>query len=249
MTTRSEMLQLASDILKANPDPKPATVRVRYRGSRPVFNWHKKYDAKGAACLWMVARERLPMEAANDNEPTKEMGVDRRKDGKPRGKNPDPRSLDAYLALPHERPRLGDVEPRQTPLPGWFPWFDMKPQREVFDFHPDCRFGFCAPAIAEGAIFLGAIGGLGQPKMGKRRGAVRQNSDGTFDAPPLEVETVIEVMLAGGTVSDVGKALGARGAYSVRRGGAAILAAGKWAERIVLSANDNLSRSLKKYAA
>lgn len=230
--TRKEMLAEADAILKANPEPKTPAVRIRYRGQRPAWNWLRKQDEKGAAALWLVCRDRLPPEAANDNQPTKGMGVDRRKDGNPRGKNPDPRSLDAYLALPSVIPRLGDAEPQPIRRAGWdgeSRGISIKPQRDVFNFHPDCRFGYCAPAIAEGAIFLGAQGGLGQPKMGKRRGDVRRLDEPAMPAPSEEVDTVIEAVLAGATVAGVGEALGANGGYADRRGGAALLAAAKWA--------------------
>lgn len=55
-------------------------------------------------------------------------------------------------------------------------------------------------------------------------------------APPGDVETVIEVILSGGNVADVGKAFGAKGGYADRRGSAELLAAGRWAKLAV--AND-----------
>ncbi len=200
------------------------------------MNWLKKHDEKGAAALWLVARDRLPPEAANDNQPSKGMGVDRRKDGKPRGRDPDPRSLDAYLALPAVKPRLGAAEPEPARCSNWdgeSRGISIKPQRDVVEFHPNCRFGFCAPAIAEGAIFLGAEGGLGQPKIGKRRGDIRRVDGPELPKPSDEVDTVIETLLSGGNVADVGKALGARGGYADRRGGEALLAAGKWARMAI----------------
>ena len=242
--TRKEMLQVANDILKANPEPKQPAVRIRYRGGRPAMNWLRKHDAKGAAALWLLARERLPLEAANDNASAgdaKGMGLDRRKDGKARGKDPDPRSLEAYMALPAVQPRLGDAEPELVLAGNWdaeMRGITIKSQREVFDFHPDCRFGFCAPAIAEGAIFLGAIGGLGQVKMGKRRGDIRRVDEHETPTIPEEIDTVLEVILSGGNVADVGKALGARGGGADRKGGKALLAAAQWAWRL-FATNDN----------
>lgn len=236
MMTRAEMLRRADAILRANPEPKQPAVRVRYRGTRPAWNWLKKHDEHAAAALWLVARDRLPMEAANDNEPAKGLGMDRRKDGKPRGRNSDPRSIDAYLALPAVKPRLSDPEPEPARTGNWdgeSRGITIKPQRDVFDFHPDCRFGYCAPAIADGAIFLGAEGGLGKPKIGKQRGDIRRVEAPETPRPPEEVDTVIEVMLSGGNVADVGKALGAKGGYADRRGGAALLAAGQWAKAAI----------------
>ncbi|MER9762417.1 hypothetical protein [Mesorhizobium sp. M0138] len=243
-TTRKEMLAAADAILRGNPDKRTA-VRIRFRGGRPALNWLKKHDEKGAAALWLVARERLP-QAANDNLPTEAgLNVDRsRKDGKPRGRNPDPRSLEAYVALPSTKARLGDPEPEPASRPWWFgrgdaeqPRISIKPQRQDFEFAPNCCFGFCEPAVAPGAIFLGAIGGLGQPKQGKSRGDVRLTTAASKANPPVAIGTVIEVILSGGNVADVGKAFGAKGGYADRRGGAALLAAGRWAKLVI--ANDN----------
>jgi len=235
------MVYIADAILKANPAPHEAAVRIRYRGKRPAWNWLQKSDRDGAAALWLIARERLPLEAANDNKPSEEMGIDRRKDGKPRGQDPDPRSLDAYLALPSVQPRLGDSDTNPVHWSGWHSdVVAIKPQRQPGEYpmHPFGRFTRCLPAIAEGAVFLGAQGGLGQPKIGKQRGDVRRVDEPTIATPPEEVDTGIEVILSGGNVSDVGKALGAKGGYADRRGGAALLAAGGWAKRAV--ANDRI---------
>jgi hypothetical protein len=236
MSTRKELLQAADAILTANAEPKQPAVRIRYRGGRPAMNWLRKRDAEAAAALWLIARDRLPREADNDNEPTRGKGVDRRKGGKPRGRDPHPRSHDAYLALPAATPRLGDAEPEPVKRAGWdgeSRGIAIKPQRDVFDFHPDCRFGYCAPAIASGAIFLGAEGGLGQPRPHLNRGDVRRVDEPEMAKPPEEFDTVIEEVLAGATVADVGKALGARGGYADRRGGAALLAAGEWAKAAI----------------
>ncbi|CAN7459051.1 hypothetical protein [Mesorhizobium sp. LjNodule214] len=239
-TTRKEMLAAADAILKASPESR-TTARIRYRGGRPAWNWLKKHDECGAAALWFIARERLP-QAANDNLPTEAgLNVDRsRKDGRARGKNPDPRSLDAYLALPTVQPRLGDAELEPATGGNWDAesrGIAIKPQRHIFKFSQNCRFGFCEPGIAPGAIFLGSIGGLGRPKQGKSRGDVRLAGGAVPSAPPYDVETVIEIILSGGNVADVGKAFGARGGYADRRGGAELLAAGRWAKHAI--ANDN----------
>lgn len=244
MTTRVEAVRQADEILKANPDKRPSA-RIRYRGGRPAMNWLRKRDEQGAAALWLVASTRLP-QAENDNtrEPNLTQ-VDRRPSGKPRGANPDPRSLDAYLAMPPVKPRLGDPDPEPARTGNWdgeSRGITLKPQRDVHDLHPDCRFGFCAPAIADGAIFLGAIGGLGKPKAGKQRGDVRRVEVPDKLRQPEEVDTVIEVILSGGSVADVGKALGANGGYADRRGGAALLAAGGWAK--AAAANDNFGRRI-----
>lgn len=236
MITRKEMLAAADAILTANPPEKRTAARIRYRGGRPALTWMKKHNATGAAALWLVARERLP-QAANDNLPIEAgLNVDRsRKDGRPRGKNADPRSLDAYIALPAVQPRLGDPEPEPPRTGNWDAvsrGVAIKSQEWI---HPDAvftsatRFSFHPPEIAEGASFLGSIGGLGQLKMGKRRGDVRLTGCTDPANPPPEIDAVIETILAGGGVADVGKALGAKGGHADRRGGAALLAAGRWA--------------------
>lgn len=240
MNTRLEMLHAADAILKENPEPKTPSVRIRYRGQRPALNWLKKQDEKAAAALWRVARQRLPLDAANDNQANaKGLGVDRRKDGKARGKNPDPRSLDAYLAIPGIVPRLGDAEPKPVSLSQWdgeSRGITIKCQDWL---HPDAvftdrtAFSFHPCAIAPGAMFLGSIGGLGQPKMGKTRGDVRRVEDGTIAKPPSEIDVVIETTLAGGNLADVGRALGANGGHADRRGRRAVLAAGKWAIKAI----------------
>lgn len=240
-SARKQILAEADAFLRKHPEPKQAAVRVRYRGGRPTLNWLKKHDAAGAAALWLIARQRLP-EAANDNHVPESLSVDRsRKDGRPRGKNPDPRSLDAYLALPATQPRLGDdAAPQPARLGQWdgdSRGITVKPQRDVFEYHPGCRFGFCAPVIAEGAFFIGAIGGLGRPKAGKQRGDIRRVERPEMPSLPAAVEKVIEVVLAGGNVADVGLAFGARGGGADRRGGKELRDAGAWAKALV--ANDN----------
>lgn len=240
-TTRKQMLEAADAFLKANPEENRTSVRIRYRGRRPAWNWLKKHDVKGAAALWLVARERLP-QAANDNLPTEAgLHIDRsRKDGRPRGKNPDPRGLDAYLALPPVKPRLGDPAPKPASSGNWDAvsrGMSIKPQRQDFEFSPNCCFGFCEPAIAPGAIFLGSIGGLGRPKQGKSRGDLRFMDAADAVSPPADIDAVIEVILAGGNVADVGKAFGARGGHADRRGGAELLAAGRWAKISVATGN------------
>ncbi|MBZ9815047.1 hypothetical protein [Mesorhizobium sp. CA7] len=242
-SSRREILAEADVFLRAYPEPTVPAVRVRYRGGRPALNWLKKHDALGAAALWLLARERLPV-AANDNDAHAEgLAVDRsRKDGKPRGKNADPRSLDAYLALPPIQPRLGDSDLQPARLGQWdgdSRGITIKPQRQPgdYDLYRFGRYTKCLPAIAEGASFIGAAGGLGQPKKGKRRGDIRRVEGSETQTPPAAVDSVIEVILAGGNVADVGIAFGARGGGADRRGGKELRAAGAWARTAV--ANNN----------
>ncbi|RUW40412.1 MAG: hypothetical protein E5V37_04770 [Mesorhizobium sp.] len=242
-STRKQVLYAADAFLKANPEPKKPAVRIRYRGGRPALNWLAKQDPVGAAALWLIARQRLPV-PANDNDAVAEgLALDRsRKDGKPRGKNADPRSLDAYLALPSIQPRLGDPEPQPARLGRWdgeSRGITIKPQRQPGDYklYPFGRYTKCQPAIAEGTSFIGAAGGLGQPKVGKHRGDVRRAEEPVILTPPAAVDNVIEVILAGGNVAAVGQAFGARGGGADRRGGKELCEAARWARAVV--ANDN----------
>lgn len=234
-SSRQRMLRVADDILKANPELKEPSVRIRYRGTRPAWNWLKKHDEAGAAAFWLFARERLPEDVANDNEPVDGLSADRRKDGKLRGKNADRFGIDAYLALPGIKPRLGDPE-GQSFASGWFSDVTtIKPQRKPGDYplHRHGSFTKCAPAVAAGAFFLGLAGGLGQEKLGKRRGDIRRVDGADLPDVPDDINTVIELVLSGSNVADIGRALGARGGYVDRRGGAALLAAGRWAKMAI----------------
>ncbi|TGR71769.1 hypothetical protein EN832_34840 [Mesorhizobium sp. M1C.F.Ca.ET.189.01.1.1] len=56
-------------------------------------------------------------------------------------------------------------------------------------------------------------------------------------ALPEAVDSVVEVILAGGNVADVGLAFGARGGGADRRGGKELRDAGTWAKTAV--PNDN----------
>ncbi|EFG8199621.1 hypothetical protein BMB17_004825, partial [Escherichia coli] len=192
-----------ADALIAANDNKAPQERIRFRGQRPAWNWLRKQDERAAAALWLVARRMLP-DAANDNHEPGLGGLDRREDGKARGPNVRPASVEGYLALPCEKPRLGDA-PRVAMDFWWRDQIDrnpeprayaIKPQRDVFAFHSNCRFGFCAPAVAYGAHFLGAAGGLGKPKMGKRRGDIRRIDDTELPEMPDRILAIIEAMLS-----------------------------------------------------
>ncbi|MBB4580383.1 hypothetical protein GGE45_002713 [Rhizobium aethiopicum] len=236
LSSRRQMLRVADDILKANPEQKEPSLRIRYRGTRPAWNWLKKHDEAGAAAFWLFARERLPEDAANDNEPVDGLGADRRRGGKLRGRNSAPLGIDAYLSLPGIKPRLGDPHCQPSAWSGWFSDVTtIKPQRKPGDFplHRHGSFTKCAPAIAPGAFFLGLAGGLGQEKMGKRRGDVRRVDAADLPDVPDDINNIIELVLSGANVADIGRALGARGGYADRRGGAALLAAGKWAKMAI----------------
>jgi hypothetical protein len=234
--SRKEMMAAADAVLKANPEPKQATVRIRYRGSRPAWNWLEKHDKHGAAALWLIARRHLPQPANDNTANASGMGLDRRKDGKPRGPSAEPRSLEAYLDLPAAKPSPLTAASAERvavrPLTGFHGRFGLKPAIQAV-VQADCTYTLADDAIAYGACFLGAEGGLGRPKAGKQRGDVRR-----VDAPeqpdiPEEIDRTLEVMLAGGNVAEVGQALGAKGGYADRRGGIALLAAAEWAKGAV----------------
>lgn len=237
-TTRKKMLQEADRILKADNDNTPRQKEARFRGGRPALNWLAKNNEHGAACLWLVARQRLP-QAANDNRADAAgMGLDRRASGKPRGRDPAPRSIEAYLAMPAAAPRLGDADPLPITVPAnssysELPRITIKPQRPDMPFHASCRFGFCAPTIAVGAGFIGADSGLGQPRPNTKRGDVRRIEEPGYPAPPTEIDKVIEAILARATVEGVGKALGKSGGYADRAGKKALMTAARWAVGLV----------------
>ncbi|MGE0280823.1 MAG: hypothetical protein AB7P20_09455 [Rhizobiaceae bacterium] len=138
---------------------------------------------------------------------------------------------EAHLAQPGVRARLGDLESAATTnYSGWHSGvFAIKPQRPAYPFHPDCRFGYCAPAIAEGATFLGAAGGLGKAKAGKRKGDVRKVDEQDLPNMPDRIFLTIELMLARADLAGVGRAHGYKGGYADRVGKRAMREAGRWA--------------------
>lgn len=233
--SRKEMLAEADAFLKANPRPKQATTRVRYRGGWPAAKWLAKHDKPGASALWKIAHRRLQRPANDNIAEAAGMGLDRRKDGKPRGPNADPRSLEAYLDLPAAKPSpLAATSAERVPvrpLTGFHGRFDLKPSIRAV-VHADCTYTLADDAIAHGAIFLGAEGGLGQPKIGKHRGDVRRVAEPELPDIPEEIERIIEVVLSGGNVADVGRALGATGGHADRKGGAALRAVAEWAKKV-----------------
>lgn len=227
----------ADALLAAANDNTPPKARIRFRGGRPALNWLRRQDERAAAALWLVARRHLP-EAANDNlSDAKGMGVERRKNGKPRGTDADPRSLEAYLKLPSEKPRLGDADATPGPLRGW--WSDTIVVKSQEWTHPEAEFtestrmSWHPPGIAHGAIFMGAIGGLGQAKQGKHRGDARRVDEPDLPAMPEAVAKTVEAVLARADLAGVGRALGYRGGYADRQGKKAMLEAGRWALKTI----------------
>ncbi len=250
---RSKACREATALLAAN-DNKPSKRRVRYRGGRPALAWLAKRDAVAAAALWLLARYRLPEDS--DNIEPGLTGVDTRDDGTPRGPRRQP--VRGYLELPAAIASSLRAEGLRRPIAGNGWWnaagFAIKPQREIFDFHPDCRHGFCAPEVADGAMFLGSIGGLGKPKKGKQKGDPRRIEGPDLPEMPDAVLVTVEAILARATLSGIGETHGYSGGYADRAGKRLLIAAGQWAKKTAAemgygtAANDN-QRPGEKLAA
>lgn len=212
----------ATALIAAN-DNAPPKPRLRDRHTRPAWTWLAKKDAKAAASLWLIARGLLP--ADNDNHPEPGMtSLDTRNDGTPRGARVAPQPKRDYLDLPAALP-----SPLDPPATSWKVTADLPDH----DFHPDCRFGYCAPAVAAGAWFMGAAGGVGQSKIGKSRGDARRQDEPDMPEIPDRFFVVIENMLARADLAGIGRALGYNGGYADRAGGRALLDAGEWAVKAV----------------
>ncbi|MGO7898913.1 hypothetical protein ACC719_15740 [Rhizobium ruizarguesonis] len=223
--------RLATKFLAANDNASPKGRSPVYRGGRPAFNWAKKHDEYGAACLWLIARQRLPpsVVAANDNEPP-QGGLDTRRNGTARGKSKFKVALGEHLNLPAAEPALGDAEPQPVTPCGWTR-HDIKPQLVVEELPDTFRsFGACADAVAPGADFIGAESGLGTPRPGKSKGSPLRSEEPTFDEPPPDIDYVIELLMSRENVSGIGEAFGARGRYQDRKGAAMLAKAMAWAK-------------------
>ncbi|MBP1848493.1 hypothetical protein J2046_006789 [Rhizobium petrolearium] len=231
--------RMATKFIAANDNTPPKGRTPVYRGGRPAMNWAAKQDRYGAACLWLIARQRLPdsvVVAANDNEPARG-GLDVRKNGTARGKSKVKSNLGAYLALPAVLPRLGDGEP-QPVQPCGYTRLDILPQNEVDEISYDfVSYGACADAVAVGATFLGAEGGLGTPRPGKSKGSPLKAEEPDFGEPPPEIDYIIELMMACENVSSIGKAFGATGRYQDKKGAALLRRAMAWAKERVAESN------------
>lgn len=155
-TARKDAHRAASELLAAN-DNAPRCERVRFRGQRPAWNWLARKDAQKAAALWLVARGLLP--ADNDNHAPELDGVDMRPSGTPRAARRPVATVGSYLDLPAAAasPLAATGLPRAVAEREWWnaAGFAIKPQRDCFDFRPGCRFGYCAPAVAAGAMVHG----------------------------------------------------------------------------------------------
>jgi hypothetical protein len=225
---RAATERLANRFLAAN-DNKQLEQRIRYRGTRPAWNWLARQDRRQAAALWLVAREFLP-EAANDNQEPGLADLDRRQDGKLRGANVPAFDADAYLALPAVLPRFGDAEPEPVALCGWHTdSFSIRRQRQPDDYplYPFGRHVRCVPGVAwcYGAL----VDAVGQPRPGVSRGDPRRVDPPERLDVPDRVYAVIENMLAGATLAGLGEALGYNGGYADRAGRRAMREAGEWA--------------------
>ena len=238
VSARDDAERFATKFLAANDNHPPKGRTPVYRGGRPAFNWAAKQDQYGAACVWLIARQRLPVSAvaANDNEP-QQGGLDTRRNGSARGKVKPKTNLGAHLDLPGVVPPLGSADP-QPVEPYGYTRMDILPQNDVDELSDNFRaFGACADAVGEGAIFIGAESGLGTPRPGKSKGSPLRVDDPSFDAPPPDVDYVIELLLAGTTVSGVGDAFGAKGRYRDKKGAALLRAAMDWAKSQVEETN------------
>lgn len=237
-TARNAAGRLATKLIAANDSQPPKGRTPVYRGGRPAFNWAAKKDQYGAACMWLIARQRLPASvvAANDNEP-QQGGLDTRRNGTARGKVKPKTNLGAHLDLPAVIPPLGSADP-QPVEPCGYTRLDILPQNDVKELSDDFRaFGACADAVGEGAIFIGAGSGLGTPRPGKSKGSPLRVDDLSFDVPPPDVDYVVELLLAGETVSGIGNAFGAKGRYRDKKGAALLRAAMDWAKSQVEEIN------------
>lgn len=247
-SARLDAERLATRLIADNDNTPPTGREPFYRGGRPAFNWAAKSDRYGAACLWLIARQRLPpdMIVANDNEP-KTGGLDVRRNGQARGKTTPKTTLGEHLDIPAVLPRLGDAPPR-----GWTPAghtrIDLKHQDMAIAGNRQFRvdralsaafrsYGACADAVAPGAIFLGAESGLGTPRPGKSRGSPLRAEEPDFGEPPEDVDYVLELMLAREDLAGIGRAFGARGRYADKKGKALLFRAMTWAMAKVAETN------------
>ncbi|MBB4571736.1 hypothetical protein [Rhizobium leucaenae] len=237
-SSRDTAERYATKLLAANDNTPPKGRAPVYRGGRPAFNWAAKHDEYGAACLWLIARKRLPdpVVAANDNEP-QQGGLETRKNGVARGKSKFKVALGEHLSIPGIIPRLGDAEPQPVTASGYSRQ-DVRPQNDVEELSDNfLSFGACADAVAPGTDFIGAESGLGTPRPGKSKGSPLKAEEPDFDEPPPDVDYVIELLMARENVAGVGAAFGARGRYADKKGAAMLAKAMAWAKAQVATSN------------
>lgn len=238
---RIQAERAADKFLAANDNTPPKGRAPMYRGTRPAFNWAAKRDRYGAACLWMLARQRLAdAEApANDNRPQGSLDV--RRNGVARGPSRAKSNLGAHLSRPAVIAPLGSAEPQPVAAAGHCR-VDLKDQDlAVYEegqfaldrnLSADFRsFASCADALpALGCDFIGAESGLGTPRPGKSRGSPLKAEEPDFPEPPPEIDYVIELILARENVAGIGKAFGSSGRYCDKKGAALITKAMEWAK-------------------
>ncbi|NLS03287.1 hypothetical protein HGP14_07870 [Rhizobium sp. P32RR-XVIII] len=237
---RTTAERLASELIAANDNTPPRGRKRVSRHTRPAMNWSMKHDPFGAACLWLVARQRLPDDTivANDNHEPVEGGLEVRRNGTARGKSKAKKNLGAHLALPAVLPRLGDGEPQPARTGNWGAWYDMRPQNDVDELSDNFEvYGSCADAIAAGCDFMGAESGLGTPRPGKSKGSPLKVDEHEFDEPPDDINLVIETMLARGDLATVGRAFGAQGRYADKKGAELLRKAMEWAKEQIAESN------------
>ncbi|MBY5614208.1 hypothetical protein [Rhizobium leguminosarum] len=231
--------RLATKFLAANDNAAPKGRSPVYRGGRPAFNWAAKNDKLGAACLWLIARQRLPpsVVAANDNDPP-QGGLDTRRNGAARGRQKVKASLGKHLDLPAVLPPLGDAQPQPVATCG-YTRLDILPQNDIDELSDDfLSFGSCSDGVASlGIDFIGAESGLGTPRPGKSKGSPLKADELKFDEPPPDVDYVIELLMARENVAGVGAAFGATGRYQDKKGAAMLAKAMNWAKAQVAESN------------
>ncbi|MBY3175639.1 hypothetical protein HFO27_13460 [Rhizobium leguminosarum] len=237
-SARTSADRLATKFLAANDNTPPKGRSPAYRGGRPAFNWAAKHDEYGAACLWLIARQRLPAEevSANDNAP--QGGLDVRRNGVARGPSKAKRNLGAHLAIPAVISPLGSDEP-QPVAPAGHSRVEVKEQNTIRTLSKNFRcFASCGDSIpTHGVDFIGAKSGLGSPRPGKSRGSPLKVDEPDFSEAPAEVDFVIELILSRSNVADIGAAFGATGRYQDKKGAALIAKAMAWAKACVEETN------------
>jgi len=243
-SARNAAERLATKLIAANDNTAPKGRESVSRHTRPAMNWSMKHDPFGAACLWMIARTRLPDDTivANDNEPI-EGGLDIRRNGTARGKKKTKASLGSHLDLPPVLPRLGDPEPRPVE-PCGYTRIDLLPQNDVDELSDDfVSYGSCSDGVASlGIDFIGAKSGLGTPRPGKSKGDARKVDEHEFDDPPDDINLVIETVLARGDLATVGRAFGAQGRYADKKGAELLRKTMAWAKAQIEAGNFRANR-------
>lgn len=168
-------------------------------------------DATGKTQISQVIAKRA-RQARQSSKETAPLWAPRIVEGKP-GKRTQPDRHARYLDL-------GSTPfPTASPAPyvndGRPP---LKEQRPDMPFHQDCRYGFCAPAVARGAHWMA--------------GLVKGRPSAQMPAPmpdrprvPQDTANVLEMAMSRSTYDQIGRALGYRDSYADIGGKRAFLSA------------------------